>query len=77
MKPYTVIYTKEVALGAVAVMAKRIWTEDDESPEQACAHLKISPVYIYVGHPVLHDEVPHCLPPKPEGPPNQVLPGVL
>lgn len=71
MKPYTVIYTKEVALGGVAVMAKRIWGHDDETPEQACAQLKISPVYIYVGHPELHDEVPHSLPP------NQALPGVL
>lgn len=77
MKPYTVIYTKEVALGGVAVMAKRFWAKGGETPEQACAWLKISPIYIYVGHPELHDEVPHSLPPKPEGPANQVLPGVL
>lgn len=63
MKPYTVIYTKEVALGGVAVMAKRIWAEDDETPEQACAKLKISPIYIYVGHPELHDEVVYSAPP--------------
>ena len=62
MKPYTVVYTKEVALGAVAVMAKRVWAEDDETPERVCAQLKISPIYIYVGHPELHDEVPHSLP---------------
>lgn len=62
MKPYTVIYTKEVALGGVAVMAKRIWAEGDETAEQACARYKLSPVYIYVGHPELHDEVPHSLP---------------